>query len=113
MNQVEYTPSGVEMVWQRTAARYSPIPQETGGLEGSQNLSGIAVAPLSELLDEFKCHPNHMNHLRQQYINLFAELAESNILSDILSQIHGCKGSFPKLSPNLAEKIRESNYALS
>lgn len=63
--------------------------------------------------DEFKCHPNHMNHLRQQYINVFAELAESNILSDILSQIHGCKGSFPKLSNDLAEKIRQSNYALS
>jgi hypothetical protein len=77
------------------------------------NLSGIAVAPLSELLDEFKCHPNHMNHLRQQYINIFAELAESHILSDILSQIHGCKGSFPKLSTDLAEKIRGSNYALS
>jgi hypothetical protein len=63
--------------------------------------------------DEFKCHPNHMNHLRQQYINIFAGLAESHILSDILSQIHGCKGSFPKLSANLAEKIRGSNYALS
>ncbi len=75
--------------------------------------SGIAVAPLSELLDEFKCHPNHMNHLRQQYINVFADLAESNILSDILSQIHGCKGTFPKLSDNLGEITRGSNYALS
>ena len=63
--------------------------------------------------DEFKTHPNHMNHLRQQYINIFAELAESNILSDILSQIHGCKGTFPKLSTNLGEIIRGSNYALS
>ena len=113
MNQVEYAPSGVEMVWQRNAARYSPIPQETGGLEGSHNLSGIAVAPLSEPLDEFKCHPNRMNHLRQQYINIFAELAESTILSDILSQIHGCPGTFPKLSTDLGTKIRQSNYALS
>jgi hypothetical protein len=63
--------------------------------------------------DEFKCHPNHMNHLRQQYINIFAELAESNILSDILSQIHGCKGVSPKLSNNLGGLIRQSNYALS
>ena len=63
--------------------------------------------------DAFKCHPNNMNHLRQQYINIFAELAESNILSDILSQIHGCKGAFPKLSTNLGEIIRGSNYALS
>ena len=63
--------------------------------------------------DEFKCHPNNMNHLRQQYINIFAELAESNILSDILTQIHGVPGSFPKLSNNLGEIIRGSNYALS
>lgn len=69
--------------------------------------------PVISVHDEFKCHPNNMNHLRQHYINIFAELAESNILSDILSQIHGCKGSFPKLSTNLAEKIRGSNYALS
>ena len=69
--------------------------------------------PVISVHDAFKCHPNHMNHLRQHYINIFAELAESNILSDILSQIHGCKGSFPKLSNDLAEKIRGSNYALS
>lgn len=63
--------------------------------------------------DEFKCHPNHMNHLRQQYINIMAELAESNILEDILSQIHGKPGTYQKLSNNLGELIRESNYALS
>ena len=63
--------------------------------------------------DEFKCHPNHMNHLRQQYINIFAELAESNILADILSQIHGTQGTYPKLSNNLGELIRNSNYSLS
>lgn len=94
----------------------------------AQYLSDAHIAKLLEIIegmlayqpfevitihDEFKCHPNNMNHLRQQYINIFAELAESNILSDILSQIHGCKGTFPKLSTDLAEKIRGSNYALS
>ena len=63
--------------------------------------------------DEFKCHANNMNHLRQHYIDIFAELADSHILSDILSQIHGKPGTFPKLSLKLAEKIRGSNYALS
>jgi hypothetical protein len=63
--------------------------------------------------DEFKCHPNNMNSLRQHYINIFAELSESNILSDILTQIHGVAGVFPKLSTNLGDLIRESNYALS
>ena len=84
--------------------------RKAGGLT---DLSGIAVAKLSELLDEFKCHPNHCNHMRQQYINIMAELAESNTLEDILSQIHGVKGSYPKLSDNLGELIRGSNYALS
>lgn len=63
--------------------------------------------------DEFKCHPNNMNHLRQQYINVMADLAESNVLDDILSQIHGCAGHFSKLSNNLGQLIRGSNYALS
>ena len=63
--------------------------------------------------DEFKVHPNNANHLRQQYINIFAELAESNLLNDLLSQIHGVPGTFTKLSNNLGNLIRGSNYALS
>lgn len=63
--------------------------------------------------DEFKCHPNHMNHLRQHYINIFAELAESNLLSDILSQLHGTPGTYQKLSTTLPQLICGSNYALS
>jgi hypothetical protein len=63
--------------------------------------------------DEFKCHPNNMNHLRQHYINVFAELADSNVLASILSQIHGKPGTFTKLSNNLSTLIYNSNYALS
>lgn len=63
--------------------------------------------------DEFQCHANNMNHLRQQYINVFALLAESEILADILGQLHGCTGRYPKRSKDLASKIRQSNYMLS
>lgn len=63
--------------------------------------------------DEFKCGPNHMNHLRQHYINIFAELAESNLLDDLLSQVYGKPGRFTKLSTTLPQLIRGSNYALS
>ena len=63
--------------------------------------------------DEYKCHPNNMNHLRQQYINVLAELAESNVLEDIMGQLHGTTGTYQKLSTNLGDKIRKSNYALS
>lgn len=62
--------------------------------------------------DEFKCHPNHMNHLRQHYINVFAELADSTVLDMILGKIYGTKGTYPKLSNNLSESIRNSSYAL-
>ena len=62
--------------------------------------------------DEFKCHPNNMNQLRYWYKEILAELAESEVLSDILSQIHGVAGKYEKKSTNLAAQIRNSNYAL-
>lgn len=63
--------------------------------------------------DEFRCSPNYMNYLRQHYINIFAEIADSELLSDLLSQLYGTKGKAEKLSNNLGELIRGSNYALS
>ena len=63
--------------------------------------------------DEFKCHANNMNWLRLHYRDIFAEMADSTILDDVLSQLYGTQGRFPKKSPNLAAKIRQSNYALS
>jgi len=63
--------------------------------------------------DEFKCHANNMNHVRKHYVEILAQIADSNILSDIMSQLHGSKGTYTKLSNNLSSYIRESNYALS
>ena len=81
----------------------------------TMTLSMLAYRPFEivSVHDEFQCHANNMNHLRQQYINTFAYLAESNILADILGQIHGCTGTYPKRSKDLASKIRQSNYMLS
>lgn len=62
--------------------------------------------------DEFKCHPNHMNALRAVYRNILADLADSEALSFVLSSIHGHSGRVTKITPNLSQKIRESNYAL-
>lgn len=62
--------------------------------------------------DEFKCHPNHMNHLRKHYVEVFAQLAESTVLDFILSSIYGQQGSFKKMSDNLGDLIRQSSYAL-
>lgn len=62
--------------------------------------------------DEFKAHANNMNHVRWQYKEILAEIAESTVLDDLLSQITGVPGTFAKLSFNLPEQIRASNYAL-
>lgn len=69
--------------------------------------------PVVTIHDEFKCHANNMNVLRQQYINIMAELADSTVLDYILSGIYGVKGTYQKLIPNLSSYIRQSNYALS
>lgn len=63
--------------------------------------------------DAFKAHPNNCNTVRFHYKEIMAELAESNILADLLSQIHGVPGNYPKLSNNLGDLIRGSNYSLS
>jgi len=54
-----------------------------------------------------------MNHLRLHYREILAQLAESTVLDDILSQLYGTTGTFQKKSTNLGAKIRKSNYALS
>ncbi|WP_225784535.1 DNA-directed RNA polymerase [Xenophilus sp. Marseille-Q4582] len=69
--------------------------------------------PLITVHDEFKAHPNNLNWVRWQYKQILADVAESNVLDDILSQIYGMPGTFDKHSFNLAEQIRESEYALS
>ena len=63
--------------------------------------------------DEFKAHANNMNRVRYWYKEILAEIADSNVLDDLLSQIHGTPGTFKKLSSNLGDLIRQSNYGLS
>lgn len=63
--------------------------------------------------DEFRTHANNCNWVRWQYKEILAEIAESDVLSDLLTQINGTPGSFQKLSFNLPEQIRNSNYALT
>lgn len=62
--------------------------------------------------DEFKAHANNLNWVRWQYREIMAEIADSDVLDDILQQIHGFSGNFNKLSFNLGDQIRNSNYAL-
>ena len=93
--------------------QYLPTEYITKLLGIVEGMLQYAPFPVVSVHDEFKTHPNKMNHLRQQYINVFAELAESRLLDDILSQIHGTPGTFVKLSQDLGQHIRKGNYALS
>ena len=64
--------------------------------------------------DDYKCHPNNMNELRYHYREILAELADSTLLADLLSQLHGITGGkVTKLSTDLSKYIRKSNYSLS
>lgn len=69
--------------------------------------------PVVTIHDSFAAHANNVHWIRHWYKEILAELAESQILDDILSQIYGVQGHFNKLSTDLADKIRNSNYALS
>lgn len=69
--------------------------------------------PVITIHDSFAAHPNHLNWVRHWYKELLAELAESTVIDDILSQLYGFKGHFQRRSPDLAEHIRASEYALS
>lgn len=63
--------------------------------------------------DSFWCHPNHMQQVRENYVNILADIADSDLLQNILSELLGENIIYKKYSNNLAPLIRQSNYALS
>ena len=69
--------------------------------------------PVVTIHDSFAAHANNCNWVRHWYKEILAELADSDILSDIMSQLHQSPGKYEKLSPDLSKYIRGSNYALS
>lgn len=62
--------------------------------------------------DCFRAHPNYGNDLRRQYNRILSEIADSDLISDIASQVTGRDVVIPKLG-NIGAKILETNYALS
>jgi hypothetical protein len=78
----------------------------------SRNLSRPSF-PIIMVHDEFQCHPNYMNWVRQTYIELMAEISDSTILEAILTEITGSSVQIQKLSGSISHLILQSNYALS
>ena len=72
----------------------------------------LGSSPVLTVHDAFRAHPNHCNAVRYWYKELLAELAESNILQFIVSQIVGHEVRFIKKSNKLPEMIRNSNYGI-
>jgi len=54
-----------------------------------------------------------MNQVRQDYLDILREIANSNMLADILSEIQGHIGTITPLDPQLSIKMKTAEYALS
>lgn len=73
----------------------------------------VGSSPVLTVHDAFRAHPNHCNAIRYWYKEIMAELAESDILQFIVSQVVGQEVKYIKKSSNLADLIRKSNYGIS
>lgn len=63
--------------------------------------------------DAFFASPNHMQKVRQNYVEILARLASMDLLGDIFSKLIGEPVKYKKLSKDLSKDILESEYALS
>lgn len=63
--------------------------------------------------DAFHAHPNNCNWVRSHYREILADLADSELMTDLLNQLYKSNGKFTKLAENLGDTIRKSNYGLS
>lgn len=68
---------------------------------------------LISIHDCFRCLPNYGNDLRKQYNILLSNIAKSNLLSYLLTQITGREMNVGKLDDNMWKDVLETNYALS
>lgn len=73
------------------------------------------VAPMKSVHDEFKSTAPYLNQMRQYYIDILAQMAESNMIQDILRQLYKNPSLIYRKegdAQELAKAIRGSNYAI-
>jgi DNA-directed RNA polymerase len=75
--------------------------------------TNILFVNMAAIHDSFWAHPNDMNLLRRTYVEILAEIADSDLISDILFEICGTRRNYIKKVPNLGDMICQSEYALS
>jgi len=68
---------------------------------------------LAHIHDAFAAHPNNMDKVRVNYKMIMAEIADSDLLANILTELAGSPQTVNKLSNDLSLHIMESEYMLS
>lgn len=83
--------------------------------EFKELLDSLSPVPFETITihDCFRVHPNYGNQVRRLYILMLALIAKSNMLKFLLEQITGKHIPIHKFSPNMWEKVMDSEYALS
>lgn len=78
----------------------------------AQQMLASKPFPIVTIHDDFKCHPNNMNVLRNQYARIMMELHMSQIMENILTQITG--KTYPQFRKATFDKeIMDGDYGLS
>lgn len=68
---------------------------------------------IATIHDSFWAHPNDMQKVRQNYVKILANIADSNMIQNILREITGTRKTYQKSSKYLSQLILQSEYALS
>jgi DNA-directed RNA polymerase len=68
---------------------------------------------LAHIHDSYWCSPVHMGEVRQFYKDILIEIAKSNLLEDICSQIAGEKINLSFTHPDLWKDMEDAEYMLS
>lgn len=84
-------------------------------LKIAELIQSLPSAPfeLVSVHDCFRCHPNYGDDLRRQYNTILADINDSNMLTDLASQVAGRKIKAKKVGAIARDVITESNYALA
>jgi len=67
---------------------------------------------VAHIHDAFTCHPNNMPIVMDTYRTILSEIASSNLLADILSEITDKEVVLQKYDYDLSTAIKSSQYAL-
>lgn len=104
---------GIEFITKISVRSYSLEYREELLTLVNETLTRLSF-PVLTIHDEYKCHPNHMDKLREVYMTILAELADSTVGEQIIKEVRGDSTyKLTKLSNDLGNDIMQSEYFLS